>query len=128
MQLLLLGKLCKGSLDLPKWVTSRVDRDFRIDQGKIAECQDVAREMREKRKRPAGGKSRGKGKGSKKKKKGSASSSSKAKYAGSREASLFCSFFSAVQCTNILNVKHLSFISRGRQSRLQTDLAWPQGS
>lgn len=98
MQLLLLGKLCKGSLDLPKWVTSRVDRDFRIDRGKIAECQDVAREMREKRKRPAGGKGRGQGKGKgkgskKKKKKGSASSSSKAKSAGSREASLFCSFF-----------------------------------
>eukprot|EP00752_Nemacystus_decipiens_P005128 g4653.t1 len=66
VRLLLLGKLCKGSLDLPKWITSRADRDFRIAQDKIAECQDKAREQREKRKRPAGGKSKGKGKGSKK--------------------------------------------------------------
>eukprot|EP00903_Cladosiphon_okamuranus_P008699 g8335.t1 len=75
VQLLLLGKLCKGSLDLPKWVTSRVDRDFRIDQGKIDYFQDKARTEREKRKRGAGGKDKGKGKGSSKKKKGSSSSS-----------------------------------------------------
>lgn len=89
MQLLLLGKLCKGSLDLPKWVTSRVDRDFRIDQRAIPKCQDKARSDREKRKRRAGGK--GKGKGSKRKK--GAASSSKTK-STSREASV--SHFAAV--------------------------------
>lgn len=82
VQLLLLGKLCKGSLDLPKWVASRVDRDFKIDQDKIAGFQDAARTKREKRKRRAGGK----GKGSSKKK-GSGSSSSKAK-SSSRQASV----------------------------------------
>lgn len=87
VQLLLLGKLCKGSLDLPRWVTSRADRDFRIDLDKIAECQDVAREKREKRKRPAGGRGKGKSKGGKKKK-GSATSS-KTKSTRAREASVF---------------------------------------
>ena len=51
VQLLLLGKLCKGSLDLPRWVSSRVDRDFRIDQAAIAGCQEQSRGLREKRKR-----------------------------------------------------------------------------
>lgn len=51
VQLLLLGKLCKGSLDLPRWVSSRVDRDFRIDQNAIAGCQEHSRGLREKRKR-----------------------------------------------------------------------------
>ncbi|CAM9831866.1 unnamed protein product, partial [Ectocarpus sp. 8 AP-2014] len=56
VQLLLLGKQCKGSLDLPKWVTSRVDRDFRIDQKVVAECQEEVRASRQKRKRGATGK------------------------------------------------------------------------
>lgn len=116
MQLLLLGKLCKGSLDLPKWVTSRVDRDFRIDQGKIADCQDEARTERterEKRKRGAGGK--GKGKGSSKKKKAS-SSSSRTKSSSREEASLsefhlaamfktltFCSPFHVRTCSSVVS-------------------------
>lgn len=82
MQLLLLGKLCKGSLNLPRWVTSRVDRDFRIDREKIADLQENAREKREKRKRGAGGK----GKGKKSKSSSSSSSSSKTK----RRKASFC--------------------------------------
>lgn len=58
VQLLLLGKLCKGSLDLPKWVTSRVDRDFRIDQKVVAVCQEEVRATRQKRKRGATGKNK----------------------------------------------------------------------
>ncbi|CAM9230899.1 unnamed protein product, partial [Ectocarpus sp. 13 AM-2016] len=70
VQLLLLGKLCKGSLDLPKWVTSRVDRDFRIDQKVVAECQEEVRASRQKRKRGATGKKKkDTGKSSAKKKK-----------------------------------------------------------
>lgn len=75
VQLLLLGKLCKGSLDLPKWVTSRVDRDFRLDQDLVADCQEKRREAREKRKRG----SSSKGSGNKKNKKNKDSSSSKNK-------------------------------------------------
>lgn len=98
VQLLLLGKLCKGSLDLPKWVTSRVDRDFRIDKGKIAKCQDGVRTEREKRKRGGAG---GKGKGVKKKKE--PTSSSKAK-SSSREASVHM----LLRCLNLsVNDVHL---------------------
>lgn len=69
VQLLKLGKLCKGSLDLPKWVTSRVDRDFRIDPDVIASCQEALRGSREKRKQ------KGKKKSASKKKKMSAQAS-----------------------------------------------------
>lgn len=52
MHLLKLAKLRKGSsLDLSKWVTSRVDRDFRIDHKIIATCQEELRGSRDKRKR-----------------------------------------------------------------------------
>lgn len=94
VQLLLLGKLCKGSLDLPKWVTSRVDRDFRIEVGKIAKCQDGVRTAREKRKRGGSG---GKGKGGTKKKKQGPASSSRRK-SSSGEASVF-SIFAAIRST-----------------------------
>ncbi|CAM9527283.1 unnamed protein product [Ectocarpus fasciculatus] len=69
VQLLLLGKLCKGSLDLPKWVTSRVDRDFRINLNAVAGCQEEVRATRKKRKHGADGK----------KKKGTSKSSAKKK-------------------------------------------------
>lgn len=58
MHLLKLSKLCKGSLDLSKWVTNRVDRDFIIDPKIVAKCQEQKlRELHDKKKR--------KGKGSK---------------------------------------------------------------
>lgn len=60
LHLLKLGKLCKGSLDLPKWVTNRVDRDFRFDRNMLATCQEEARASRA-RKQSKGGKRKGKG-------------------------------------------------------------------
>lgn len=51
VQLLKMGKICKSSLDLPKWVGKRVDRDFRINRKAIASCQEETRASREKRKR-----------------------------------------------------------------------------
>ncbi|CAM9603113.1 unnamed protein product, partial [Discosporangium mesarthrocarpum] len=54
VQLLKLGKLCRGSLDLSRWVTHRLDRDFKIHASVIAGCQEELRESREKK--------RGKGK------------------------------------------------------------------
>ncbi|CAB1119943.1 unnamed protein product [Ectocarpus sp. CCAP 1310/34] len=83
VQLLLLGKLCKGSLDLPKWVTSRVDRDFRINQKVVAECQEEVRASRQKRKREATGKKK-KDTGSAKKKKDAKQNKAKQKAARRR--------------------------------------------
>lgn len=49
MHLLKLGKLCKGSLDLTRWIANRVDRDFRWHAQKIDSCQDKMRASREKK-------------------------------------------------------------------------------
>lgn len=67
VHLLKLGKLCKGLFDVTKWVTHRVDRDFRIDRKVVSSCQQEEAEARErkakrklKREKPSGKTKRGK--------------------------------------------------------------------